>query len=181
VLPGKIQSDIFIGFTAVERHHPDYFPIRVANTILGRFGMMGRLGEKVREEEGLAYYVYSSQDAGPVTGLWYAAAGVNPANVGQALDSIQTEFATLAADGVSDEELDDTQAYLTGTLPLQLETNDGVASTLLNIEWNGLGLDYLSRYNDLVYSVTAADVQRVAQSYLRPNAYALSVAGPATE
>ena len=181
VIPGKIQSDIFIGCTGPQRHHADYFPVRVANTILGRFGMMGWLGEKVREEEGLAYYVYSSQDAGPVTGLWYAAAGVNPANVEQAIGSIQEEFAVLAADGVSDEELDDTQAYLTGTLPLQLETNDGVASTLLNIEWNNLGLDYLSRYNDLIYSVTAEDVQRVAKSYLRADAYALSVAGSAPE
>lgn len=181
VIPGKIQSDIYLGCTTVPRHHPDYFPIRVANTILGRFGMMGRLGETVREEQGLAYYVYSSQEAGPNAGLWYAAAGVNPANVEQALESIQEEFATLAAEPVMDEELADTQAFLTGILPLQLETNDGVASTLLNLEWNRLGLDYLHRYNDLVFGVTKEDVQRVAQKYLRPDAYVLSVAGPATE
>jgi zinc protease len=175
---GKTQSDIFLGCTGVSRHHPDYFPVRVANTILGRFGMMGRLGENVRESQGLAYYVYSSQEAGPHAGLWYAAAGVNPANVEQAITSIQEEFARLATEHVSDEELADTQAYLTGVLPLQLETNEGVASTLLNMEWNGLGLDYLSRYNDLVYGVTTEDVQRVAQNYLRPDTYALSVAGP---
>jgi zinc protease len=179
VIPGKVQADIFLGFPAASRHHPDYFAVRVANTILGRFGMMGRLGEKVREEQGLAYYVYSSQEAGPKTGLWYAAAGVNPANTEQAINSIQEEFARLASERVSDEELADTQAYLTGTLPLQLETNDGVASTLLNMEWNRLGLDYLHRYNDLIFSVTADDILRVAQSYLRADAYALSVAGPA--
>jgi zinc protease len=181
ILPGKIQSDIFLGCSAPSRHHPDYFPIRVANTILGRFGMMGRLGDSVREEQGLAYYVYSNQEAGPVTGLWYAAAGVNPDHVEQALDSIQQEFGRLAAEPVTDEELADTQAYLTGIVPLQLETNDGVASTLLSMEWNGLGLDYLQRYNGLIDNVSADDVQRVAQSYLRPDAYALSVAGPATE
>jgi zinc protease len=142
---------------------------------------MGRLGDKVREEEGLAYYVYSSQESGPNAGLWYAAAGVNPANVEQAITSIRREFARLAEEKVSDEELADTQAYLTGILPLQLETNEGVASTLLNMEWYQLGLDYLYRYNDLIYSVTADDVQRVAQSYLRADAYALSVAGPASE
>jgi len=143
--------------------------------------MMGRLGDSVREEQGLAYYVYSSQEAGPVDGLWFAAAGVNPANVEQAIDSIHEEFARLASESVSDEELADTQAYLTGVLPLQLETNDGVASTLLSIEWNGLGLDYLDRYNSLVYGVTADDVQRVAQTFLRADASALSVAGPAAE
>lgn len=181
VIPGKIQSDIFLGCRAVPRHHPDYFPIRVANTILGRFGMMGRLGESVREQQGLAYYVYSSHESGPNAGLWYAAAGVNPANVQQAIRSIQAEFARLAEERVSDEELADSQAYLTGVLPLQLETNDGVASTLLNTEWNQLGLDYLHRYNDLVYAVTPDDVQRVAKSYLRADASVLSVAGPATE
>jgi zinc protease len=181
VIPGKFQSDVFLGCHAVSRHHPDYFPVRVANTILGRFGMMGRLGDKVREEQGLAYYVYSSQEAGPVAGSWYAAAGVNPANVEQAITSIQEEFERLAVEPVSDEELADTQAYLTGVLPLQLETNEGVASTLLNMEWHGLGLDYLHRYNDLIFAVSAADVQRVAQRYLRPDAYALSVAGPAIE
>lgn len=181
VIPGKFQSDIYLGCRAVHRHHPDYMAVRVANTLLGRFGMMGRLGDKVREEQGLAYYVYSTQEAGPVMGTWYAVAGVNPANVEQTITSIQEEFARLASERVSDEELADTQAYLTGMLPLQLETNEGVASTLLNMEWYGLGLDYLHRYNDLVTSVTAEDVQRVAQSYLRPNAYVLSVAGPATE
>jgi zinc protease len=181
LIPGKIQSDIYIGCHAVPRHHPDYFPVRVANTILGRFGMMGRLGEHVREELGLAYYVYSSQEAGPAAGIWYAVAGVNPANVEQAVGSIQEQFARLGETRVSDEELADTQAYLTGVLPLQLETNEGVASTLLNMEWNALGLDYLLRYNELVHRVNAEDVQRVAQDYLCVGVYALSVAGPAPE
>jgi zinc protease len=178
-IAGKVQADIFLGCRAVPRHHPDYFAIRVANTILGRFGMMGRLGERVREEQGLAYYVYSSQEAGPNTGIWYAAAGVNPANVPQAIASIQEEFARLADEPVDAEELADTQAYLTGVLPLQLETNEGVASTLLNMEWQGLGLDYLHRYNTLVNGVTVDDVQRVAQRYLRRDAYVLAIAGPA--
>lgn len=180
-LPGKFQSDIFLGGPAVPRHHPDFFPIRVANTILGRFAMMGRLGENVREEQGLAYYVYSSQEAGPYAGLWYAAAGVNPEHVDQAVVSIQQEFARLGDEPVDEEELRDTQAYLTGILPIQLETNEGVAGTILNMEWNRLGLDYLARYNELVYGVTAADVQRVARQYLRADAHVLVIAGPQTE
>jgi zinc protease len=67
---------------------------------------------------------------------------------------------------------------MTGVLPLALETNSGVAGRLLDMEWYGLGLDYLQRYKDLIYSVTAADVQRVARQYLRRDAYALVVAGP---
>lgn len=178
ILRDKSQADLVVGFSAIPRHHPDFYAVRVANTILGRFGMMGRLGERVREEQGLAYYAYSTQDAGETAGVWLAAAGVNPANVGQAVDSILAEFARLREEPVPAAELADSQAYMTGVLPLTLETNEGVASTLLNMEYYGLGLDYLQRYNDLIYGVTAADVQRVAQSYLRPDAYALVIAGP---
>lgn len=178
LLRDKVQADFVLGCPSVPRHHPDFYAVRVANTILGRFGMMGRLGERVREQQGLAYYVYSTHVSSPNAGAWLAAAGVNPSHIGQAIESIMAEFARLREEPVSAEELADSQAYMTGVLPLTLETNDGVASTLLNIEYFGLGLDYLQRYNDLIYSVTAADVQRVAQHYLRPDAYALVVAGP---
>lgn len=177
-LPGKFQSDIVVGCQAVARAHPDFYTVRVANTILGQFGMMGRLGERVREEQGLAYYSYSSLDADAAGGVWLAAAGVSPGNVQQAVDSILAEFQRLADEPVRDAELADSQAYLTGVLPLTLETNDGVAATLLNMEWHGLGLDYLERYQGLIDAITPADVQRVARQYLRQDAYALVVAGP---
>lgn len=177
----KVQSDIVVGAHAVSRHHADFHALRVANTILGRFGMMGRLGEAVREEQGLAYYAYSTLDALPAAGTWYASAGVNPANVDLTVASILAEFNRLGAEPIPDEELADSQAYMTGVVPLTLETNEGVASTLLQMEWHGLGLDYLQRYNDIVYSITAKDVQRVASTYLRGEACLAVVAGPAVE
>jgi len=94
----KVQSDIIIGFPAMNRSHPDFDAARVANTILGQFGMMGRLGERVREEQGLAYYCSSSLDVGSVAGVWSAMAGVNGANVEQASASILAEFARLDID-----------------------------------------------------------------------------------
>jgi zinc protease len=180
-MPGKVQSDIVIGCPAIPRRHPDYFAVRVANTILGVFGMMGRLGERVREEQGLAYYCYSSHDAEQQAGVWIADAGVNPNHVQQAIVSIRAEFERLGSERVSEEELSDSQAYMTGVLPLALETNGGVASRLLDIEWNNLGLDYLQRYKALIYGVSAADVQRVAHQYLRPDNYTVVVAGPPSE
>jgi zinc protease len=177
-LPDKVQADIVIGCHAVSRPHPDFHAARVANTILGQFGMMGRLGETVREEQGLAYYAYSTLDTTPVAGVWLATAGVNPKHIDVASGSILAEFDRLGAERVSDEELADSQAYLTGVVPLTLETNEGVATTLLQMEWHELGLDYLHRYNDIVYAVTADDVQRVASAYLRNDAYVAVVAGP---
>jgi zinc protease len=180
LIPGKVQSDLIVGSLAIPRHHPDFYAVRVANNILGQFGMMGRLGEQVREQQGLAYYSYSSVDVDLYNGVWLAQAGTNPTNVEQARNSILAEFARMATEPVTAEELADSQAYMTGVLPLTLETNSGVASTLLNIEWFGLGLDYLERYNSFIYGVTAADVQRVAAQYLRPEQCTVVVAGPAT-
>jgi len=177
----KFQADLVIGTLAIPRNHPDYFATRVANTILGQFGMMGRLGEQVREEQGLAYYSYSSVDSELHAGVWLAQAGVNPASVQQATESILAEFARIGTEPVSAEELGDTQAYLTGVVPLTLETNAGVASTLLNMEWHQLGLDYLERYHDLIYAVTIEDIQRVAAQYIHPDRCTVVVAGPAAE
>lgn len=177
-LPGKVQSDIVIGSYGVRRRDPDFYAVRVANCILGQFGMMGRLGERVREQQGLAYYCYSTAIAEQEDGIWFAAAGVNPADVEAAIESIFGEFHRLCTEPVSPEELADSQAYLTGVMPLMLETNEGIASTLLSIAWYDLGLDYLHRYPSLIYGVTAEDVQRVAAQYLQPERCVTSVAGP---
>ena len=87
------------------------------------------------------------------------------------------EFGRLAHEPVTPDELADSQAYMTGVVPLTLETNDGVASTLINIERHGLGLDYLQRYPGLIYGVTVEDIQRVAHAYLDPERVIAVVAG----
>jgi zinc protease len=174
----KVQSDIVVGWQAVSRSDPDFYPMRVANTILGVFGMMGRLGEVVREQQGLAYYAYSMLDAGRHEGVWSAAAGVNPANVEQAIRSILAECHRMTEEPVSGVELSDSQDYLTGVLPLTLETNDGIVSALLNMEWHGLGMDYLSRYAEFIRAVSAEDVLRVSQRTMQDHSLALVTAGP---
>jgi zinc protease len=177
LMAGKVQSDILLGVQAVARNHPDFYAVRLANTILGVFGMMGRLGEVVREQQGLAYYAYSSLDVGRDAGIWLAGAGVNPADLERAVESMLAELDRLAREPVSAEELADSQAYLTGVLPLTLETNDGLASTLLSMEYNGLGLDFLVRYPAIIHAISVDDIQRVARAYLRPDALTVVTAG----
>ncbi|HBY96191.1 MAG: insulinase family protein [Ardenticatenaceae bacterium] len=177
-VPGKTQSDIVIGAPAVSRTDPDYLPAYVANTVLGVFGLMGRLGESVRDEQGLAYYARSSLDPAVSQGAWTATAGVAPDKVDQAVDTILTEFARLGQEPVPGEELADSKSFLTGSLPLRLETNEGVARLLLDIMFYDLGLDYLQRYAALINAIGPTEVQRVAATYLEPSAYVLAVAGP---
>ncbi len=180
-IPGKTQSDVVLGYPGPSRAEPDFLDAAVCNTILGVFGLMGRLGEKVREEQGLAYYSYSRVSGGPGPGPWSVVAGVNPASVEQAVASIRAEIGRICVELVGEEELADNKAFITGGLPLRLETNGGVAGTIIRMERYGLGLDYLQRYAGLINAITAEQVQAVAQRWLDPDAYALAVAGPAPE
>lgn len=177
-MPGKTQSDIVMGWIGPARKDPDYLDAALANTILGIFGMYGRLGDNVRDAQGLAYYSYSRLEGGLGPGPWAAVAGVNPINVERAVNSIRDEIRRMQDEPVGEDELADNKAYLTGSLPLRLETNEGVAQALLDIERYGLGLDYLQRYTSLINEMTPARIQAVAQKYLNPDAYALAVAGP---
>jgi zinc protease len=177
-IEGKTQSDVMLGWPGLARNDPDFVKARLTNTVLGVFGMMGRLGTSVRVEQGLAYYVYSRLEAGLGAGPWLAHAGVNPANVAQAIDGILHEVRRLRDEPVPADELADSQSYLTGIMPLQLETNEGVASVILDMERYELGLDYLEHYADLVNAVTVSDLQQMAQTYLDPEHYVLALAGP---
>ena len=177
-IPGKTQSDVILGYPGPSRTAPGFLDAVLCNTILGVFGLMGRLGEKVREEQGLAYYSFSRVDGGPGPGPWRVIAGVNPANVEQAIGSIQAEIRRICEEPVKETELEDNKAFITGSLPLRLETNEGVAGTIINMERYGLGLDYLQRYANLINEITAERVQAVAQRWLDPDAYALAIAGP---
>jgi len=177
-IPGKTQSDLILGYPGPSRTAPDFLDASVCNIILGVFGLMGRLGENVREEQGLAYYSFSRVDGGPGPGPWRVIAGVNPANVERAVASIRDEIRRICQEPVGEKELADNKAFITGSLPLQLETNEGVARSILNMEHYDLGLDYLQRYAGLIGEITAERVQAVAQRWLNPDAYALAVAGP---
>ncbi|HNS50298.1 MAG TPA: pitrilysin family protein [Anaerolineae bacterium] len=177
-VPGKTQSNIVIGWPGVARCDADYYKTQLTNTVLGVFGMMGRLGDTIREEQGLAYYAYSQLDAGLGQGSWSATAGVSPENVERAVEAIRQQVRRLREVPVPAEELADSQSYMTGSMPLRLETNEGVARALLDMERYGLGLDYLQRLPRLIDDVTVEDVQEMANKYLDPDVYALAVAGP---
>jgi zinc protease len=177
-IPGKSQADLAVGVATIARGHADYYALDVGNLILGRLGLMGRLGAEVRDRQGLAYYASSQLEPRRDGTLWAARAGVDPDNIERALSSIQSELDRLRADLVSEQELEDAKSYLTGVLPLALETHDGVASILLAIGEFGLGLDYLERYPGIVAAVSRDQVREAAQSHLDPETLAIGIATP---
>jgi zinc protease len=177
-LVGKTQADVVHGTTTIDRGSPDYYALSFANHILGRIYFMGRFGEKVRDEQGLAYYAYSDLNAGYGRGPWLVRAGVNPRNIDTALASINTELERFRADGPTETEHADGIASLLGGLPRQLETNEGAAAVLSEIELYDLGLDYLERYPDIIRALTREQVTEAARRWLRDESMVTAIAGP---
>ncbi|HNR46576.1 MAG TPA: pitrilysin family protein [Anaerolineaceae bacterium] len=176
-LAGKSQNDLVIGTLGPKRCATDYLAASLGNSVLGQFGMMGRIGEVVREQAGLAYYASTSLNAWIESGSWEVSAGVNPANTQRAIDLIRSEIERFVREPVSAEELENSQANYIGRLPLSLESNAGVAGAILNLERFQLGLDYYLRYPERVQRVTVEAVLEAAQHYLDPDKLAIISAG----
>ncbi|MDL1899905.1 insulinase family protein [Anaerolineae bacterium CFX9] len=177
-LAGKTQSDIVMGLPGPSRLSPDFHAAQIANSVLGQFGMMGRIGASVREQAGLAYYAYSQLEAGMGPGPWSVAAGVNPANVENAIEKITQEIHRITQEPISEDDLSDNVSYFVGHLPLQLESNEGIASSILNMEMYDLGLDYLVTYRARLEALTREDILAAARRYLDPERLVIAIAGP---
>ena len=181
VLPmmNKTQADIAYGFTSITRDRPRFFAYTLMNNILGQYSLGGRLGDSIRERQGMAYYVFSGLDASVIPGPLIVRAGVSAENVPRAVTSIDEELTRLAAEGPTDDELAESQQYLIGSMPRNLETNIGIANYLQMIEFFGLGLDYDLRVPGLL---RGGDARRrpccgPPRARCRPRA-AIVVAGP---
>jgi len=175
---GKTQADVVLGLPTLERASPDYYALSFANHILGRMYFMGRFGEKVRDEQGLAYYAYSELQGSYGRGAWLLRAGVNPSNLDKALSSIDVELDRFRNDGPTSTEQADGVSSVLGSLPRQLETNEGAAAVMSEIELYDLGLDYLERFPDIIRSLTSQQVTEAARRWLDPNHIVTAIAGP---
>jgi zinc protease len=174
----KSQADIAYGFVGVRRSDPDFVALNVMNNALGQYAIGGRLGDNIRERQGMAYYVVSSIDAGIGPGPLVIRAGVSADNVERTVASIDAELAAVVRDGFTAKEIDESKGYLIGSLPRQLETNAGIAAFLLHAEVYGLGLDYDVRMRQQVQAVTLEAANAGARRLLDPTKATIAVAGP---
>ena len=174
----KAQTDIAYGFTSVRRSDPSYDAYWLMNNILGQYAIGGRLGDSIRERQGMAYYAFSALDANVIRGPLTIRAGVSPANVDRAVASIDEELRKLAADGPTESEMTESTQYLIGSMPRTLETNLGIATFLQTEEFFGLGLDYDLRVPDRLRAVTREAVHAAARQTLVPSHATVVIAGP---
>jgi zinc protease len=170
------QTTILFGRQAVNQRHPDYFPLAVASYVLGG-GSASRLYQRVREEGGLAYAVYSHTAPGRYGAAFVVSAQTRTAEAPRVVEIFRQELARMSREPVTERELELARAYLIGSFPLRLDTSAKVADFLVAVEELGLGLDYADRYRERIARVTAADVQRVAAAYFPPGTFSRVLVG----
>jgi len=178
--PGSAQSNIVIANHGITRTSPDYFPLLLMHTVLGA-NASSRLFMNLREEKGYTYGAYSNLDARRLAGTFRATAEVRTAVTGASLHEFFYELNRIRDAAVTEEEISNAKAYLTGVFPLRIETQEGLIDQLVSIKMFDLPDDYLSTYRDQVSAVTREDIQRVAQEYVQPDRAALVIVGDAAE
>lgn len=174
----KAQADIAYGFATIARSDPSYYAFSIMNNVLGQYALGGRLGDSIRERQGMAYYVFSAFEPNVGEGPLLVRAGVSPSNVDRTVASIDEELRRMAGDGVTAEELNASRTYLITSMPRTLETNAGIAAFLQACEQFGLGLDYDVRLPGLLNEVTLDQVNQLARRFLDPDRATVAVAGP---
>jgi zinc protease len=159
------QAQVLIAFLAPPTAHADYAAVKVLSTALGG-GMAGRLFTEVRDKRGLAYSTASLYPSRLGPGVFYTQLGTAPVNQARAEAAVLVELERIRQGPVSPAELARAKAYLLGQFTLDRRTNARLAWYDTFFEALGVGPDFADRYARAVEAVTAADVQRVAGTYL---------------
>ncbi|MEI6204068.1 MAG: pitrilysin family protein [Enhydrobacter sp.] len=171
------QSTVQIVMPGIARNDKDWYAAFVMNHILGGSGLGSRLTTEVREKRGLTYGVSSALRIYKKASLLAISTASANEKVAEAVKVIRAEIARLRTDGVTAEELADAKTFLTGALPVSLDSSGSVASLLYSLQIDGLPPDHLDKRSALISAVTAVDVRRVARRLLRDDAAVTVVVG----
>jgi zinc protease len=178
--PGSVQSEIRLGQQGVARHHPDYFPLLVMNTILGG-AFTSRLNMNLRERHGFTYGARSGFALRRRPGPFMVDVAVATDVTARAIEEALIEIDGLRTEGPTDAELNSARDYLRGVLPLRLQTTAALAGRVAELVVFDLPSDYFQDYRDRVAAVTAKDVHRVASEIITPDHMAVVIVGDASE
>lgn len=171
------QANIILGNLGITRNNPDFYAFQVMNYILGGGGFASRLLDDIRVNRGLAYSVSSSFSPGLEPGPFIVSLETKNASAGEAINQVVEQIRLIMTRPVSEQELNNAKSYLIGSFPRKMDSMSKRAELLGYVEVYGLGLDYPWRYPELIQHLTAADIQKVAEKYLRPENYLLVVVG----
>jgi zinc protease len=171
------QSVIRFGHRGIKRDDPDFIPAYMVNSILGGGGFGSRLMQEVREKRGLVYSVFSSLQPMRRAGLVFGGAATMNERAAETVAVVHEELERMAVEGPTEEELEEAKTYLTGSYPLNFDSNSKIANQLLAIQEDELGIDYVNRRNGLIEAVRLEDVKRVARRLIDADGLVVTVVG----
>ena len=179
-MPGAGQAGVVVARGGIERADPRYYPLNVANTVLGG-GFSSRLNQEIRIKRGLAYGASSSLQARRLPGVIAARTQTKNATAPDVVTLIAQQMAGLGAAPVPVAELDTRKAVLVGNFGRTIETTEGVAGIIGNYVLQSVPLDELTRYTAGVEGVDPRTVQAAAAQLLDPAAASIVVVGDAKQ
>ena len=174
------QVHLCLGGVALPYSHPSKYALFLLNALLGG-GMTSRLFQKIREEAGLAYSIYSDLDFYRDTGQICISAGVDPKDAQRTIDLIRQECRVLCDQPVPEEELRDTRSQLTGSLYLSLEESGSVMNRLARAEIYDNACSSVDETVRKLEEVTTADIIELAETIFTPENTYLAAVGPVSE
>ena len=171
------QSLVTFAAPAMKREDPDFYTAVVLNYTLGGGGFQSRLMKDLRVEKGLTYGVYTQVSSQDKIQLWSGGGQTKNESAGEFIAGIKDNLQIMVADGMTEEELSDAKAYLTGSYPLGFDSNAKIAARMMGVRLDELPVDFFDRRNAMVEAVTLEDVNRVAAEYLSPDNFTFVVVG----
>ncbi|MEM0976454.1 MAG: pitrilysin family protein [Pseudomonadota bacterium] len=146
---------------------PDFFPAFVMNRVLGGGGLTSRLATEIREKRGLTYGVGSYIAQRDYANIYAGSVASANEDIAKAIELVRAEWTRMADGGLTPEELDAAQRFITGSYALRFDGNGRIANVLTGMQLNGLPVSYMETRNERVNAVTLEDVSRVAAGLLR--------------
>ncbi len=179
--PDLTQSEIRVGHLGLPRAHPDYFPLKLVNYILGEGGFSSRLMTRIRSDLGFTYGIRSSFSFRRAPGPFITSTFTPAANTAAVVKEIKAVIREVQEKGVTSQELAEAQSYFVGHFPLGLETPRSISRQVLSLDLYDLGWDYLKGYCDQIRSVTPKTAAQAARDHLHSEALVTLVMGPAAQ
>lgn len=171
------QTNIQFAIPSLKRDDPDWYASQIANYILGGGGFISRLMKQVRAQEGLTYGVGTGISAMKKASVLVGTMATDNSKASEAWTLLLKVWQEFYDKGVTSGEVDAARDYLTGSLPLAMTSRDEIAATLLDIQTENLGIDYLQKRNAMYEAVTTEDVNRVIRKWFNPQGVKASFVG----
>jgi zinc protease len=176
--PGAVQSELRIGYPAVPRKHEDYFPLIVANTVLGG-AFTSRLNLSLRETHGFTYGVRSRFHFRRGAGPFVVSTSVGSEVTAPAVRETLTELQEFASGGPAESEVEAARDYMAGVFPLRLESTAQLAARVAELLIFDLPDDHHTRYREQVRGVTTLSARDAAARHVRPDQVTIVIVGDA--